>query len=57
MAAEEMTSEEQSLKLDWRKCVSENIQNLTARFKDVKSDKERLELAKDILKYVLRLAL
>ena len=39
-----------NLKSEWRKCVSENIQTLAARFKDVNSDKERVELARKILR-------
>ena len=50
MAAKGMTYEQRNLKLDWRKCVSENIQSLVTRFKDVKSDKKRLKLAREILK-------
>ena len=45
-----MTSPSSNLKSEWRKCVSENIRSLSTRFKDVNSDKGRLELAGSILK-------
>jgi hypothetical protein len=44
-----MTCASASLKSEWQKCVSENIQRLAAQFKDVNSNKERFELAKKVL--------
>ena len=45
-----MTWPSSNLKSEWRKCVSENIRSLSARFKDVTSNKKRLDLAGSILK-------
>ncbi|XP_028396803.1 SET and MYND domain-containing protein 4-like [Dendronephthya gigantea] len=49
MSAKEMTLG-RSMRSEWRKCVSENIKKLTTRFQDIKSDTERLDVCRDILR-------